>query len=131
MEFNTNSTALLKPIDIKWSINRYDRSLFAKFRCGILQLRIETGRFNNTKLEERTCELCNSQEIEDELHFLCVCVTYEDLRVALFNKVCASHPQFNDLCNEEKFTFLIVNCARDVIKFVKAAWEVRKQALYK
>ena len=116
---------------IKWSINRYDRSLFAKFRCGILQLRIETGRFNNTKLEDRTCELCNDLAIEDELHFLCVCELYKDIRVPLLNKACASHPHFNDLCLEEKFTFLVVNCSRDVIKFIKAAWEVRKQELYK
>ena len=116
---------------IKWSINRFDRSLFAKFRCGILQLRIETGRFNNTKLEDRICELCNALAIEDEFHFLCVCELYKDPRITLFNKACVSHPQLNELCLKEKFTFLIVNCARDVIKFIKVAWEIRKQTLYK
>ena len=62
---------------VKNVLSRSDRSLIAKFRCGILQLHIETGRFNNTKLEERLCQICNSNTIEDEFHFLCVCPHYE------------------------------------------------------
>jgi len=44
---------------VKSCMNRYERSLLAKFRCGILQLKIETGRFNQTKLEDRLCDICN------------------------------------------------------------------------
>ena len=41
------------------------RSAFAKFRCGVAPLRIETGRFENLRIEERICCFC-SDFIEDE-----------------------------------------------------------------
>ena len=58
---------------VKTITNRYERSILAKYRCGILQLHIETGRFNNTKLEDRLCKICNDNNIENEYHFLCIC----------------------------------------------------------
>lgn len=58
------------------TINKSNRSLMAKFRTGILQLGIETGRYTNLKPEERVCQICNEGFIEDELHFLCVCSKY-------------------------------------------------------
>ena len=37
---------------------RYERSLLAQLRMGILPLRVETGRFVNESLNERICTLC-------------------------------------------------------------------------
>ena len=65
-------------------INRYDRSLMAKFR--LLQLRIETGRYTNLKLEEHICLICNMNQLEDEINFLCNCTKYVDIRKDLFDK---------------------------------------------
>ena len=115
---------------VKWSMNRYDRSLLAKFRCGILQLRIETGRFNNTKLEERTCEICESTQIEDEFHFLCVCNAYEQLRTDMFTRTSQKYPHFQTLSLKDKFIFLLIKCNRELIKFLKLAWDLRKNILY-
>ena len=115
---------------VKWTINRFDRSLFAKFRSGILQLRVESGRFNNIKLEDRICELCDDQKIEDEFHFLCVCQKYSDLRTTLFNSVSSKHEQFTNMNLNDRFKFLIINCAKDVIKFLKNAWDLRKHTLF-
>ena len=36
-------------------------------------MRVETGRFKGVKRELRYCELCNSQQVEDELHMLFQC----------------------------------------------------------
>ena len=66
-------TSMIVSDYVKNSTNRYKRSILAKFRSGILQLRIESGRYSNTKVEERLCELCNLNEVEDEFHFLCKC----------------------------------------------------------
>ena len=44
------------------------RAAFAKFRCGVAPLRIETGRFENIPLDERNCLFCNV--IESESHAL-------------------------------------------------------------
>ena len=69
-------------------LSRYQRSLIALLRLGILPLYIETGRFKNIKDEktglirktrpnERLCTLCDSKTIEDEIHFVCQCKKYE------------------------------------------------------
>ena len=42
------------------------RAAFAKFRCGIAPLRIETGRYENKPLEQRKCPFC--VEVESETH---------------------------------------------------------------
>ncbi len=55
---------------VKLCIPRKERSMLAQIRFGILPLHIETGRFRGTALEERTCQICNSQSIEDEFHFI-------------------------------------------------------------
>ena len=57
--------------------HRY-RSAFAKFRCGVAPLRIETGRYENKEVNERVCFICNDQ-IEDEKHVLLACPLYVDL----------------------------------------------------
>ena len=56
-------------------INRQKRALTAQLRMGMLPIKIETGWFRNMPLEERICELCRMNEIEDEEHF-CVNVQY-------------------------------------------------------
>ncbi len=57
---------------VKHCTSRRKRSLMAQFRIGILQLHIETGRFRDKRINERVCLLCNSGEVENELHFLCL-----------------------------------------------------------
>ena len=67
---------------------RYQRYLLAQLRFEILPLRIEAGRFQNTKdpnsnqirkleVEERFCQICNVNKVEDEFHFICICAKYK------------------------------------------------------
>ena len=42
----------------------------AKLRCVVLPIKIETGCFVNLAFEDRICEVCNLNEIEDELLYL-------------------------------------------------------------
>ena len=72
---------------------RRERSLFAQFRHGILPLKVETGRFKNIPVHNRICELC-AQDVEDEMHFLCKCETYSDLRTSLYDEIASYHHQF-------------------------------------
>ncbi len=46
-----------------------------KLRISVHPLRIQTGRYarNNTPRNERYCLCCNSRDIEDEFHFVCIC----------------------------------------------------------
>ncbi len=61
--------------------------MLVQVRFGILPLHIETGRFRGTALGERTCQICNSQSIEDEFHFNLICNEYNELRINLFNSI--------------------------------------------
>ena len=65
---------------VKYGNNRQTRSLMAQIRCGILPIRIEIGRFCNLPVENRLCEICNQNKVEDEFHFLMECPFYHHER---------------------------------------------------
>ncbi len=81
------------------------RSLLAQLRLGILPLHLETGRFRNKKVEERTCLICDSQDVENEEHFICVCTKYSQLLNDLYLKV--ENAEFHGLSNENKLVYLV------------------------
>jgi hypothetical protein len=56
---------------VSYHISSRYTSAFAKFRCGVAPLRIETGRYENKIVNERVCFICHEQ-IEDEKHALLV-----------------------------------------------------------
>ncbi len=45
-------------------INKRQHSAFAKFRCEVAPIRLETGRYENLPEEQRLCPMCDSQVIE-------------------------------------------------------------------
>ena len=51
-----------------------------RLRLSSHSLHIETGRHTATKHEDRTCTLCNTGAIEDEVHTLIQCNMYDDIR---------------------------------------------------
>ena len=65
---------------VKLNLCKSERSHLAQFRCGILPLRIETGRYSGEKVEERVCDFCTSNATEYEKHFLLNCSHYTDIR---------------------------------------------------
>ena len=50
---------------VMMNISKYQRSLFAQFRSGILPLEIEIGRYRNIPLELRVCKMCHLGVVED------------------------------------------------------------------
>ncbi len=44
---------------------------------------IETGRYNNTPVDERICPFCNSNAIV--MHFVTQCFLYYDLRISSYD----------------------------------------------
>ena len=71
---------LLTITDIK------DRIALTKLRLSNHNLSIEKGRHQDLHLHDRTCPFCPEQ-IENELHFLIKCPTYESLRRRLLDDV--------------------------------------------
>ena len=80
------------------------RSFIAQTRCGILPLKIETGRFTQPKtpVDERLCIFCDLKEVEDEEHFILNCPLYLPIRLLYLNHIQSFYPQFSNLSVSEK-----------------------------
>ena len=57
------------------NIPRNSRKHITRLRLSCHPLPIETGRYSKkvTKREYRLCQICTSQEVGDEAHYLCRC----------------------------------------------------------
>ena len=108
------------------NFNKHFRSILCQLRIGILPLTIETGRFHGVPIENRTCPFC-PDKVEDELHFVCYCPKYSQLRFLLYNSMGES---FLALTTEQKFIKLAQSHQYNLAKFISNAWQVRQNLLY-
>ena len=60
--------------------NPTQRKIFTKFRISNHKLLLKYGRYQNFSTEKHLCELCKSNEVEDEYHFALSCRCYQSLR---------------------------------------------------
>ena len=86
--------------------------------------------FNQTKVEDRKCFMCNTNMVEDEFHFLCQCPYYFSERKSLYDYVITRNGDFENFSDEEKFIFLMVEFNCKVGKFINKAWQKRKLKMY-
>ncbi len=86
------------------------RSSFSKFRFGVAPIRLETGRYEHLPVDQRLCEFCNDNAVEDELHVILKCTFYDDLREELFEAAENINNNFMNLSDTDKFSFLFSNC---------------------
>ena len=107
------------------------RSAFAKFRCGVAPLRIETGRYENIKLVDRVCSICKDC-IEDEAHVLLKCPLYDDFRNELFLNAESFNENFMLLDDTQKLVFLFSdgNMIRLCAKTCYLILNMRRNVLY-
>ena len=115
---------------VKYCYSRSRRSLIAQLRCGVLPLHIETGRFRNLKPEERLCSLCNLQEVEDELHFICKCEALVEPRNVLYEMVQRKYNMFINLDIKEKFIHLMKYEWKQMSIYIEKAWYIRRNIMY-
>ncbi len=80
---------------------------FSMLRCGTARLRIETGWYERLPVEQRVCEVCDSDNVEDEMHFLISCNVFTQERTKLFTHVSQFVGNFNELSLEDKFIVLM------------------------
>ena len=124
----TYKTAYCSEKYVSLNLKRNERSLLAQFRCGILPLLIETRRYVGEKTIERLCKICDSQQIEDETHFLLHCPFYSVLRNTLFSSV--EHADLDQLSDTDKTLVLMNNSPRQKAKYLVGAYEKHKTFLY-
>ncbi len=92
---------LNKPMAFKF------RKCFSMLRCGTSPLRIETGRYERLSVEQRMCEVCDSDNVEVEMHILISCNAFIQERTKLFSHVSQFVGNFNELSLEDKFIVLM------------------------
>ena len=63
------------------NLNCKERSLVSQLRLGILPIAVETGRYKSVPKHRRICELCNIDQVENEIHVLFECSFYEEERL--------------------------------------------------
>ena len=108
------------------------RSAFAKFRCGVAPLRIETGRYENIPENDRSCPYCTIC-VEDEFHVMLDCDLYNNERRALLlkaNEINHEFYNFND-CDKMKFLFSNKEMIRITAKTCFNILKIRNLYLYK
>ena len=84
------------------------RSAYAKFRCGVAPIKIETCRYGlqRVPVEQRLCETCHV--VEDEFHVVMECTLYDDIRKDCLNHISSLIPFFV-LTIEEQFIQVMSN----------------------
>ena len=68
------------------------RIMLSKFRTCNHNLPIETGRWNGTLRQERTCSTCPGNVLGDEHHFLFECMSFQETRTLCINRNTYRHP---------------------------------------
>jgi hypothetical protein len=112
-------------------LNRRQKVIFAQFRAGVLQLKIETGRYTAMPLAKRVCEICQEQVIEDEFHFLMKCPRYNIERTNLFNAIELHDSNFKTKPDYDKFMLCMNTYQILSAKHIYICWEKRSKTLYK
>ncbi len=121
--YKTYKSELVPEEYVRRLMSRHQRSTFAKFRCGILPLNLEVGRYRGIKVENRICPLCNN-DVETEIHFLFECNKY-DRGDFLLNADINS----NMLTFTEKLKILMSNHQKATSNFVCKLWKQREAQL--
>ena len=83
--------------------------LSLSFICQYQVMKIETDRYHLPKIPEnrRRCQLCSSDKVENEIHFLFKFNLYKNLRQHFFQHVEAKYSIFVDLNKSKKLYFFL------------------------
>ena len=115
---------------VKCNMPKWQRSILAQFRAGILPLEVEIGRYQNIELQNRICKICSLSEVEDEIHFLCQCPFYNELRTDLYFLANEAYQDFDSLDLLDKFVYLLANMQKQVSVFLLKAIHKRRDYFY-
>ncbi len=116
---------------VKYCMSCQQRSLIvAQLRLGILPIHIDTYKFRGTQLDDRICELCNTLEVGDEIHFVCKCSLYNDLRKIMYRTVEHKHTDFYMDDNKDKLIFLVQKEWKILGNYLVEAWSEYTHKLY-
>lgn len=91
---------------VKCVNGKQKRSLLTQLKCGILPIRLETGRYNREAVNERVCLYCNTDAVETEDHLVFDCPLYSEERKDFFSALNLTFDQRNlRKCFDHPFVF--------------------------
>ncbi len=110
--------------------NREDRAAVCKLRISAHLLMIERGRHLNIPRNERYCNICNLNEIENEKHFFEKCKAFDDQRITLMEKISNVTNTKIQSCS---ISFLLKHNSYKVLKltssFILNCFDIRKRLI--
>ncbi len=118
---------------VKVVTNRVHKVALSQFRCGVLHLKVETGRFQDIPVEYRLCTMCDENVIVLESHFLLYCSKYNQLIYPFFslNNLFTLYPNFDYSDDGFKLTVLISNeYVKSTAKFIWGYFNIRRRNMY-
>ena len=106
--------------------------LMAKFRSGVAPLRLETSRYENLEINQRTCFNC-CDLVESERRVLLHCPLYEDLQHEIYSQAFKLEKELYSFNDDKKrvFSFTSHNIIKTVAKACKDILDRRRRVLYK
>jgi hypothetical protein len=97
--------------------------LLIKLRSGTLKLNIELGRYNNTPRESRLFLCCNMNVVENEYHFVLVCLAYRSVHTHCLPTYYCCWPNIYKL--EHLLKAANKNLTIELYNYLKAGWKIR------
>ena len=120
INYNKIKLAFAKPTYVLQRLTRQERSALARFYCGNLPLKVETGRYRSIPREQRLCTRCNV--VEDEMHFLVECEQHTESRAVLLHNI-----NTNGLTIDDNFKQMCANISpKSLATFIINALIVRR-----
>ena len=117
---------------LKINMPRAYRSAYAKFRCGVAPIRLETGRYERLEVNNRLCPLCE-EDVEDEYHVLLKCKFHQEQRDYLIHVFNENNIDFNGM-NDDAKLITILNNEKCIVPCAKTCYNIlqnRTKIIYK
>ncbi len=116
---------------VKANLPRNEQSLVARLLCGILPLKIETGRFRDAKRQTRKCKVCLEDKVEDECHFIFVCSALKEVREVKLKPFLRKDRSTRRMNNHQKLKWLLsVPNIKDFGQILACLYQARQDVVY-
>jgi len=96
--------------------NQSYRKSLTQLRLSSHPLNIEALRGTIHNPDNRLCEMCSLNKVEDEKHFVTECALYSNLRMDLYKNLESNN--FLNLSSENKFIWILTNEDKTICKLV-------------